>query len=77
MVRLQFAIEVQFTLLNGAVSKALIESKEPSNPFVVMTNENQWDQSEGMLLKKDIFDGNVDASWSMVIFILLFYSINQ
>ena len=70
MVRLQFAIEVQFTLLNGAVSKALMNLRNLQNPFVVMTNENQWDQSEGMLLKKDIFDGNVDASWSMVIFIL-------
>lgn len=66
MVRLQFAVEIQFSTLSGAFSKCILETKEPSNPFVVMTNENQWDQSEGMLLKKDIFDGNVDSSWCMV-----------
>jgi hypothetical protein len=25
---------------------------QTSNPFVVMTNENQWDVSEGILLQK-------------------------
>ena len=66
MVRLQFAVEVQFAQFNGTACKALLETKEPSNPFIVMTNENQWESSEGILLKKDVFEGNIEVPWFMV-----------
>jgi len=35
-----------------------------SQPFVVMTNENQWDYSAGLLLKRDTFENNQnEVSW--------------
>ncbi|KYQ99913.1 signal transducer and activator of transcription (STAT) family protein [Tieghemostelium lacteum] len=36
---------------------------DASNPFVVITNECQWEGSAGVLLKKDAFDGQLEISW--------------
>lgn len=41
---------------------ATIES-EMSNPFVVITNECQWEGSAGTLLKKDAFGGQLEIPW--------------
>eukprot|EP01133_Synstelium_polycarpum_P003844 gene3844-4438_t len=38
-----------------------------SNPFVVITNECQWEGSAGVLLKKDAFDGQLEISWAQFI----------
>ncbi|EGG18419.1 signal transducer and activator of transcription family protein [Cavenderia fasciculata] len=38
-----------------------------SNPFVVITNECQWEGSAGVLLKKDAFDGQLEISWPQFI----------
>lgn len=34
-----------------------------SNPFVVITNECQWEGSAGTLLKKDAFGGQLEIPW--------------
>jgi hypothetical protein len=34
-----------------------------SNPFIVITNECQWEESEGILLKKDAFGEQAEVSW--------------
>lgn len=45
---------------NGA--SVTVES-EMSNPFVVITNECQWETSAGILLKKDAFGGQLEITW--------------
>lgn len=34
-----------------------------SHPFVVITNECQWEGSAGTLLKKDAFGGQLEIPW--------------
>jgi len=51
---LKFTLEVQYIQPNGTVHNAILESNK-SNPFVVMTNENQWESSAGNLLKYYVF----------------------
>eukprot|EP01088_Endostelium_zonatum_P016907 TRINITY_DN4766_c0_g1_i1.p1 TRINITY_DN4766_c0_g1~~TRINITY_DN4766_c0_g1_i1.p1 ORF type:complete len:674 (-),score=142.20 TRINITY_DN4766_c0_g1_i1:59-2059(-) len=36
---------------------------EESNPFVVITNESQWGEAQGILCKRDIFRGGEEATW--------------
>ena len=43
--------------VNGRTTNIPIQS-EPSAPFIVFTNECQWEESEGSLLKKDCFDAH-------------------
>jgi len=54
MVRLQFSVPIEYITGNGSSSVVALES-EPSHPFIVVTNESQWEYSEGALLKKDAF----------------------
>ena len=75
MVRLHFSVEAQYTKIDGKLGKQLLESNL-SNPFVVMTNENQWESSAQALLEFDIFGGNLqtEAPCAKVTpFHLLFY----
>ncbi len=37
-----------------------------SNPLVVITNESQWESSEGALLKKDAFGSQMETPWTQV-----------
>jgi len=62
VVRLQFVVEVTYVQPNGVVGKQLLES-DLTQPFIVMTNENQWKVSEGALLKKTAFDAKETISW--------------
>eukprot|EP01095_Lingulamoeba_sp_RSL-Kostka_P005020 TRINITY_DN1634_c0_g2_i1.p1 TRINITY_DN1634_c0_g2~~TRINITY_DN1634_c0_g2_i1.p1 ORF type:complete len:728 (+),score=240.98 TRINITY_DN1634_c0_g2_i1:560-2743(+) len=62
MVRLQFSLEVEYVKADGNIGKAIVESNSSRN-FIVMTNENQWDSSECVLLKRDCFDQTVETSW--------------
>jgi hypothetical protein len=63
MVRLQFSVQIQH-LLPGATSPTILTlESNTSEPFIVMTNENQWEFSAGILLKKEAFDGRVEISW--------------
>ncbi len=40
----------------------MIES-DGSKPFIVKTNENQWEESEGILLKTDAFGTHNEVPW--------------
>ena len=66
VVRLQFVVEVTYVQPNGVVGKQLLES-DLTQPFIVMTNENQWKVSEGALLKKTAFDAKETISWPKVV----------
>jgi len=61
VARLQFAVEAQYSNATRAPATAAIQS-ESSAPFIVLTNESQWESSEGILLKKDAFKGN-EITW--------------
>jgi hypothetical protein len=56
-VRLRFGIQLQINQ-NGAAQTVTVESNS-SRPFIVITNECQWEESEGILLKKDAFGEQV------------------
>jgi hypothetical protein len=58
-VRLRFGIQLQINQ-NGAAQTVTVESNS-SRPFIVITNECQWEESEGILLKKDAFGEQVPA----------------
>lgn len=59
-VRLRFGIQLQINQ-NGAAQTVTVESNS-SRPFIVITNECQWEESEGILLKKDAFGEQVKFS---------------
>lgn len=54
-------IKMGVSVRMGAAT-ATVES-EMSNPFVVITNECQWEGSAGTLLKKDAFGGQLEIPW--------------
>lgn len=62
MVRVRFAVNVQYVQMNGVMGDVKLESNT-SRPFIVMTNENQWETSAGALLKKEIFEKRSEAPW--------------
>jgi len=45
-----------------AEESVTIES-ELSNPFIVITNECQWSEAEGTLIKKEAFGGHLEVPW--------------
>eukprot|EP01132_Coremiostelium_polycephalum_P005010 gene5010-6239_t len=57
-VNLKFGVNIR-DMDNGTTA---VES-DASNPFVVITNECQWEGSAGVLLKKDAFDGQLEITW--------------
>jgi len=63
----KFSLEVEYLKSDGSVCKSLIESNN-SNPFIVMTNENQWESSAGNLLKYYAFKDGLfsEISWNRV-----------
>merc|ERR1712137_209992 len=63
IVRLQFTVDATYVQPNGAPGKQQLESNL-SQPFIIMTNENQWRVSEGALLKKYAFEGNENITWA-------------
>lgn len=63
MVRLQFSVHIQYVIVGKTNLTTTILESEPTEPFVVMTNENQWDNSAGILLKKDSFDNAQQILW--------------
>ncbi|KAF2072882.1 hypothetical protein CYY_005806 [Polysphondylium violaceum] len=58
-VTLKFGMQVQ--VVGG--TPVNIESP-PSSPFIVITNECQYEESDGTLLKKDSFGNNTDIPWA-------------
>ena len=65
VVHLQFSLKVSYVLPSsptGLLSETVLKS-EVTNPFIVMTNENQWICSEGLLFKKYLFSSHDEISW--------------
>jgi hypothetical protein len=56
-VNLRFSVSVKCN-----ESLHTIES-ELSNPFIVITNECQWAEAEGTLIKKEAFAGHLEVAW--------------
>mmetsp|Transcript_23404 Transcript_23404/g.58529 ORF Transcript_23404/g.58529 Transcript_23404/m.58529 type:complete len:613 (-) Transcript_23404:123-1961(-) len=65
-VRLTFNVETEHSVpMPGKQRRAInaVVVSTPSEPFVVMTNENQWDVSALTLLKKDAFSDRKAIEW--------------
>jgi hypothetical protein len=58
-VTLKFSMAVQVVGGTGVVP---VESP-PSHPFIVITNECQYEESDGTLLKRDCFGNNAEIPW--------------
>eukprot|EP01112_Ceratiomyxa_fruticulosa_P000033 TRINITY_DN0_c7_g1_i1.p1 TRINITY_DN0_c7_g1~~TRINITY_DN0_c7_g1_i1.p1 ORF type:complete len:749 (-),score=149.09 TRINITY_DN0_c7_g1_i1:247-2493(-) len=58
-VTLKFSMSLQVA---GGAGPVTIESPQ-SSPFIVITNECQYEESDGTILKKDSFGSNVDIPW--------------
>jgi len=62
VIRVKFSGTVQVTLPNGNIQDILLDSA-PTAPIIVKTNENQWDEAEGILLNKLVFGDSEQVSW--------------
>jgi len=51
------------TRARSEIEFVFLISKDMSHPFVVITNECQWEGSAGTLLKKDAFGGQLEIPW--------------
>lgn len=60
-VNLRFSLQLEAEQA-GASFSSTIESNS-SQPFVVMTNQKQWEACEGTLLKKDAFGERLEIPW--------------
>lgn len=61
------AITIRFSMIvqvgqAAAAQSATIES-EASNPWVVITNECQWEEAEGLLIRKEAFTEQENVPW--------------
>ena len=66
MIRCRFMVTLRFRYRGELVSKDYASELTP--PFVVITNECQWDDCEGDLLSYLLFSPpNTTASWSSVV----------
>lgn len=61
-VTLRFSVDVTMLGRFKQPVVATIESNS-TNPFIVTTNESQWEGSEQLLLKSDVFGGMLEATW--------------
>eukprot|EP01101_Sappina_pedata_P004071 TRINITY_DN1668_c0_g1_i1.p1 TRINITY_DN1668_c0_g1~~TRINITY_DN1668_c0_g1_i1.p1 ORF type:complete len:748 (+),score=213.61 TRINITY_DN1668_c0_g1_i1:65-2245(+) len=59
IVSLRFAMQIQTT---NSTSPVVLESQH-SSPFIVITNECQWDESEGLLMKKAAYGDHNEIEW--------------
>lgn len=60
-VTLRFGMQVQVSQPSAPVT-VTVESHS-TRPFIVITNECQWEESEGTLLKKDAFGEQPEIPW--------------
>jgi len=60
-VRLKFGIQLQ--IQQGSQSQTVTVESNSSRSFIVITNECQWEEAEGILLKKDAFGEQTDVTW--------------
>ena len=69
-VTLRFGMQVQVVQPAGPVT-VTVESYA-TQPFIVITNECQWEESEGTLLKKDAFGEQVPVFILFNVFLINF-----
>ena len=55
---IRFGIQVQLSPAHGSSGMYTVESHS-SDPFIVITNECQWEECEGTLIKKHTFGDQV------------------
>jgi len=60
--RMRFIVEVQLQQM-GHTTTGTLESVNNSSPFVVMTNQKQWEGCEKTLLLRDAFGSSLEISW--------------
>eukprot|EP01102_Stenamoeba_stenopodia_P007062 TRINITY_DN1973_c0_g1_i1.p1 TRINITY_DN1973_c0_g1~~TRINITY_DN1973_c0_g1_i1.p1 ORF type:complete len:620 (+),score=154.28 TRINITY_DN1973_c0_g1_i1:310-2169(+) len=70
--RLQFTLDVKYSDRTGSVTTGMIES-DTTAPFIVVTNESQWDLAAGALLKKEAFEQGRELQWAHFANILQFH----
>eukprot|EP01096_Ripella_sp_DP13-Kostka_P016086 TRINITY_DN771_c0_g2_i2.p1 TRINITY_DN771_c0_g2~~TRINITY_DN771_c0_g2_i2.p1 ORF type:complete len:726 (-),score=340.17 TRINITY_DN771_c0_g2_i2:336-2240(-) len=58
---LRFGIQAQ--VVQGPNTATVTVESQSSMPFIVITNECQWEESEGVLLKRDTFSELSEVSW--------------
>lgn len=61
----RFAMQVLVTT-GGTVSHTVILESPPSAPFVVITNEVQWDETEAALILHYAFQDQLDVPWLLL-----------
>lgn len=61
----RFALQVLVTT-GTPVSHTLILESPPSAPFVVMTNEVQWEETEAALILHYVFQDQLDIPWLLL-----------
>lgn len=64
-VNLRFVVQVK----TNNHSSTTIESNT-SQPFIVITNDCQWEGSEGTLLKNEAFNDQIEIPWAQFVNIL-------
>jgi hypothetical protein len=64
-VYLSFSVQVEYTNPKGQAARCTLTTGA-SLPFIVLTNENQWLDTEGLLLKSFIFQSRSDTTWCQV-----------
>eukprot|EP01130_Rhizamoeba_saxonica_P005689 TRINITY_DN2259_c0_g1_i1.p1 TRINITY_DN2259_c0_g1~~TRINITY_DN2259_c0_g1_i1.p1 ORF type:complete len:737 (-),score=128.03 TRINITY_DN2259_c0_g1_i1:41-2107(-) len=62
VVNLVFSTQVRVIGMSRIEETIVVEST-PTSPFIVITNENQWQVSEEEILKIDAFQNNVTLPW--------------
>jgi EF-hand fold domain/STATa Immunoglobulin-like domain/SH2 domain/Dictyostelium STAT, coiled coil len=58
---LRFVVDVRYEQGRGAAFGTTSIQSEPSAPFIILTNESQWESSEGTLLADDAFSGDTEV----------------
>mmetsp|Transcript_16692 Transcript_16692/g.23195 ORF Transcript_16692/g.23195 Transcript_16692/m.23195 type:complete len:592 (-) Transcript_16692:663-2438(-) len=61
-IRVKFTSKITVQDSKQHIHHLSIETN-PTNPIVVKTNENQWHEAEGILLKKTAFGGQLEIYW--------------
>src|SRR5689334_14366221 len=65
-VRLKFGIQLQ--IQQGGQAQTVTVESNSSRSFIVITNECQWEEAEGILLKKDAFNEQVSIALDAFLF---------
>jgi len=65
-VQMMFKVKVEvINPDNKSENKAVVESLNPTEPFIVNTHSKQWTEGLGILLKKDLFKGKLEITRSL------------